>query len=72
MAGHVVEGLAGLGGPGCFAVINLLVVKLRVANPTASEEELIRMDALCNTIVFTSQGVPFLPIGDDFLRTKKG
>ncbi len=46
--------------------------KLRVANPTASEEELIRMDALCNTIVFTSQGVPFLPIGDDFLRTKKG
>ena len=46
--------------------------KLRVAHPTASEEELIRMDALCNTIVFTSQGVPFLPIGDEFLRTKKG
>ncbi|TDN36531.1 type I pullulanase [Hymenobacter sp. UV11] len=46
--------------------------KLKIANPTASEEELIKMDALCNTIVFTSQGVPFLPIGDDFLRTKKG
>ncbi len=46
--------------------------KLKIANPTASEQELIRMDALCNTIVFTSQGVPFLPIGDDFLRTKKG
>ena len=46
--------------------------KLTVANPTATEEELIRMDALCNTIVFTSQGVPFLPVGDDFLRTKKG
>ncbi|MGI4741514.1 MAG: type I pullulanase [Janthinobacterium lividum] len=46
--------------------------KLTIANPTASEEELIRMDALCNTIVFTSQGVPFLPVGDDFLRTKKG
>ena len=46
--------------------------KLRVANPTASEADLIQMDALSNTIVFTSQGVPFLAIGDDFLRTKKG
>jgi pullulanase len=46
--------------------------KLKVANPTATEDELIRMDALCNTIVFTSQGIPFLPIGDEFLRTKKG
>ena len=46
--------------------------KLKIANPTASDDELIKMDALCNTIVFTSQGVPFLPIGDDFLRTKKG
>ena len=46
--------------------------KLKIANPTASEAELIQMDALCNTIVFTSQGVPFLAIGDDFLRTKKG
>ncbi|WP_229725017.1 type I pullulanase [Hymenobacter baengnokdamensis] len=46
--------------------------KLKIANPTAPEAELIRLDALCNTIVFTSQGVPFLPVGDDFLRTKKG
>jgi pullulanase len=46
--------------------------KLKVANPTATEAELIQMDALCNTIVFTSQGVPFMPIGDEFLRTKKG
>lgn len=46
--------------------------KLTVANPTATEAELIQMDALCNTIVFTSQGVPFLPVGDEFLRTKKG
>ncbi|MVN75052.1 type I pullulanase [Hymenobacter sp. HMF4947] len=46
--------------------------KLKIANPAASEEELIKMDALCNTIVFTSQGVPFIPIGDEFLRTKKG
>ena len=46
--------------------------KLKIANPIASEDELIRMDVLSNTIVFTSQGVPFLSIGDDFLRTKKG
>ncbi|MCC3158866.1 type I pullulanase [Hymenobacter sp. 15J16-1T3B] len=46
--------------------------KLRAANPDASEEELIRMDALSNAIVFTAQGVPFLPVGDEFLRSKSG
>jgi len=46
--------------------------KLKIAIPTASEDDLIKLDALCNTIVFTSQGVPFLAIGDEFLRTKKG
>ncbi|GAB3302531.1 type I pullulanase [Hymenobacter tenuis] len=46
--------------------------KLVVANPGASEEELIRMNLLSNVIVFTSQGIPFLPVGDDFLRTKGG
>ena len=46
--------------------------KLRVSNPGASEAELIKMDLLSNTIVFTSQGIPFLPVGDEFLRTKGG
>ncbi len=46
--------------------------ELRAAHPAASEEELIRLDALAATIVFTSQGVPFLAVGDDFLRTKGG
>ncbi|RZK23984.1 MAG: DUF3372 domain-containing protein [Hymenobacter sp.] len=46
--------------------------KLVVAHPTLSEPDLIKLDVLSNTIVFTSQGVPFLPIGDEFLRTKKG
>ncbi|RSK50804.1 type I pullulanase [Hymenobacter rigui] len=46
--------------------------KLAASNPGASEEERLRMDLLSNTIVFTSQGVPFLPIGDEFLRTKFG
>jgi pullulanase len=27
---------------------------------------------LSNAIVFTSQGIPFLPVGDEFLRTKQG
>ena len=46
--------------------------QLQLANPTASESERLAMDVLANTIVFTSQGVPFLPIGDEFLRTKQG
>ena len=46
--------------------------KLTASNPGASEAELIKMDLLSNTIVFTSQGIPFLPVGDEFLRTKGG
>lgn len=46
--------------------------KLTAATPGAPEAELIKMDILSNTIVFTSQGVPFLPVGDEFLRTKGG
>jgi len=36
------------------------------------ESELIKMDKLANTIVLTSQGVPFLQAGVEFLRTKAG
>jgi pullulanase len=32
----------------------------------------IKMDELANAAVFTSQGVPFMQGGDEFLRTKKG
>jgi pullulanase len=46
--------------------------KLKVSNPNTSEDTLVKMDLLSNTIVFTSQGVPFLPVGDEFLRTKGG
>ena len=46
--------------------------KLKVSNPNATEDTLIKMDLLSNTIVFTSQGIPFLPVGDEFLRTKGG
>jgi pullulanase len=46
--------------------------KLTVANPGVSEADLIKMDLLSAAIVFTSQGIPFLPLGDEFLRTKGG
>lgn len=32
----------------------------------------VRMDKLANALVLTSQGVPFLHAGEEFLRTKKG
>ncbi len=51
---------------------NTLFDKLKISNPDASEELLIKMDQLSNTIVLTSQGVPFLHAGVDFLRTKHG
>ena len=35
-------------------------------------QELIRLDLLAQTVVFTSQGVPFLLSGEELLRDKKG
>lgn len=46
--------------------------KLELANPTLSEAARIRMDMLANAVVLTSQGVPFLSSGVEFLRTKHG
>ena len=46
--------------------------KLQVSTPHAGERELIKMHKLANTIVMTSQGVPFLHGGVDFLRSKMG
>ena len=50
----------------------LLWDKLQRAAPGLPEAEHVRMDLLSAAIVFTSQGVPFLPVGDEFLRTKGG
>ena len=36
------------------------------------EDELIRLDLLAQTAVFTSQGVPFMLSGEEMLRDKKG
>lgn len=46
--------------------------KLTISNPEATEEELIQMHQLAETIVLTSQGVPFIHAGMEFLRTKQG
>ena len=39
---------------------------------TTQMEELIRLDLLAQTAVFTSQGVPFMLSGEEMLRDKKG
>ena len=52
-----------------------LVDRLQASIPRlkkASASELIRLDQLAQTAVFTSQGVPFMLSGEELLRTKKG
>ena len=44
--------------------------KLSVSCPEASEEKKKAMNRLCVAIVFTSQGVPFIQAGEEFLRSK--
>jgi pullulanase len=46
--------------------------KLKVSRPDATEEDIVKMDKLSNTIVFTSQGIPFLHAGEEMKRTKGG
>lgn len=49
-----------------------LVDRLKASVPGITEEELIRLDLLAQTAVFTSQGVPFMLSGEELLRNKKG
>lgn len=51
---------------------NTLYDKLKIANPEATEEDLLKMDKLSNAIVFTSQSVPFFMMGEEMKRTKQG
>lgn len=46
--------------------------KINLSRPDADEAEKIAMHKLANTIVLTSQGVPFLHGGVEFLRSKGG
>ena len=49
-----------------------LVDRLKASIPSLEMEELIRLDLLAQTAVFTSQGVPFMLSGEELLRTKQG
>jgi pullulanase len=49
-----------------------LVDRLKASIPNIMTDELIRLDELAQTVVFTSQGVPFMLSGEEMLRDKKG
>lgn len=44
--------------------------KLSTSNASDSVEDRIKMNKLASAIVFTSQGIPFLQAGEEFLRSK--
>ena len=49
-----------------------LVDRLKTSIPNLKQDELIRLDMLAQTAVFTSQGIPFMLSGEELLRDKKG
>lgn len=44
--------------------------KLRISNPAGSFEDIVKMNKLASAIIFTSQGIPFIQAGEEFLRSK--
>ncbi|NLK09054.1 MAG: type I pullulanase [Firmicutes bacterium] len=46
--------------------------KLAAVCPNAESTDLMAMQKLCGAIILTSQGIPFLHAGMEFLRTKMG
>ncbi|MBW9150547.1 type I pullulanase [Clostridium sp. CM028] len=51
---------------------NTLWDKLILTNPNDTDATRLKMDRLANSIIFTSQGIPFFQAGQEFLRTKGG
>lgn len=49
-----------------------LVDRLKASIPGVTPEQLARLDKLAQTVVFTSQGVPFIFAGEEVMRDKKG
>ena len=49
-----------------------LVDRLRASIPGIAQDELVRLDLLAQTAVFTAQGIPFMLSGEEMLRDKKG
>lgn len=70
-----------LNGIGAFSDDMCLVDRLKASIPGLKDAsrseadrmaELIRLDLLAQTAIFTSQGVPFMLAGEEMLRDKKG
>ena len=49
-----------------------LADRLKAQNPGIDLEQLARLDKLAQTVVLTSQGVPFIYAGEELMRDKKG
>lgn len=50
-----------------------LVDKLKESKPiNATDDELVRFNKLAQTVVYTSQGIPFIYAGEELYRNKKG
>lgn len=49
-----------------------LVDRLKSSIPGITPEQLVKLDKLAQTVVFTSQGVPFIYAGEEVMRDKKG
>lgn len=51
---------------------NTLYDKLLLTNPEADVETIEKMHTLADSIILTSQGIPFIHAGQEFMRTKDG
>ena len=49
-----------------------LADRLKAALPDVGFDELVRLDKLAQTVVLTSQGIPFLYAGEELMRDKQG
>ena len=45
--------------------------RLKSTNPDASSDELLKINKLSASLVYTSQGIPFMLAGEEFARTKE-
>lgn len=49
-----------------------LTDRLKASMPNITPDQLIRLDKLAQTVVFTSQGIPFIYAGEEVMRDKQG
>ena len=51
---------------------NTLWDKINISNADDTEEDKIKMNNLCASVVYTAQGIPFMLSGEEILRSKDG